>query len=452
MSTLNPPAPVGAIPTARQLAWHQLQNYAFVHFGPNTFYDQEWGHGTEDPNRFQPSKLDCEQWCRVFKSAGFTGVIITAKHHDGFCLWPSKFSTHTVAQSSWRGGKGDVVKELSLACKKFGLKFGVYCSPWDRNHPDYGTDQYNETFRNTLHELLTHYGPIFEMWFDGANGEGPNGKKQVYDWPMFHSEVRKDQPNAVMFSDSGPDIRWVGNEAGYSAPTSWSTINRERYVPGTPHYQELTEGTQGGTDWVPAECDVSIRPGWFWRASEDSKVKTVDELMKIWFGSVGQNGNLLLNVPPNSDGLISDVDANRLQEWRKALDQLFASDLAKGATATASNIRGASATYTATNVLDRKPESYWATDDGVHVGTLDLKLKSSSKVSIVWLREHIQLGQRVTGWHLSAKVAGKWKVVAKGTTIGNNRILRFDPVEAQEFALTIDGSLGPICLDRVSLY
>ena len=256
------------IPDPRHLEWHKMETYAFVHFGPNTFSGNEWGNGKEKPETFNPTKLDCNQWVQTFKKAGMKGVIITAKHHDGFCLWPSKLSTHTVMQSPF---KRDILKELSIACKKEGIKMGVYLSPWDRNHPTYGTDGYNDTFDGMLHEVLSNYGPIFEVWFDGANGEGPNGKRQVYDWKRYIATVRKLQPNAVIFSDAGPDVRWVGNENGVAPETSWSTINRDRYVPGISLYKELSEGTENGANWVPSECDVSIRPGWFWRKSEDAK-------------------------------------------------------------------------------------------------------------------------------------------------------------------------------------
>jgi alpha-L-fucosidase len=271
-------------PSLRQLAWHKLETYGFVHFGPNTFSGQEWGNGKENPNVFNPAQLDCNQWVSAFKAAGMKGIILTAKHHDGFCLWPSKFSQHTVSQSPF---KRDVLKELAEACKKQGLKLGVYLSPWDRNHPTYGTAAYNDTFVGMLDEVLTQYGPIFEVWFDGANGEGPNGKRQVYDWKRYIDTVRKHQPNAVIFSDAGPDIRWVGNEQGVAPDTCYATLNRDRYTPGTSLYKELGEGVANGTHWVPAECDVSIRPGWFWRATENGRVKTGAQLEDLYYQSVG---------------------------------------------------------------------------------------------------------------------------------------------------------------------
>ncbi|MFH1943331.1 MAG: alpha-L-fucosidase, partial [bacterium] len=264
LSTTSPPHPYGPIPSPCQLTWHELEYCAFIHFNMNTFTDREWGDGTEDPEQFKPTELDCRQWARVCKEAGMKGIILTAKHHDGFCLWPSKFTEHTVKNSPWREGKGDVLRELSEACREFGLKFGVYLSPWDRREPSYGdSPRYNQHFKNQLTEVLTQYGDIFEVWFDGACGEGPNGKRQVYDWPGFIDVVRKHQPGAVIFSDGGPDVRWVGNENGFANPTNWSLLRRDEVYPGYPDYHELTSGHADGTHWVPAECDVSIRPSWY---------------------------------------------------------------------------------------------------------------------------------------------------------------------------------------------
>jgi alpha-L-fucosidase len=402
-------------PSPRQLAWHQLETYAFVHFGPNTFTGEEWGHGNEDPGVFNPTKLDCQQWAKTFKAGGMKGVIITAKHHDGFALWPSKFSTHTVAQSKWRDGKGDVLRELSQACRAEGLKFGVYLSPWDRNHPSYGTPEYNQVFASMLKEVLTGYGLVFEVWFDGANGEGPNGKKQVYDWPLFVKTVRECQPNAVIFSDGGPDIRWVGNEQGYAGETNWATLE-EGIEPGTSRSGELTEGHIDGSLWLPAECDVSIRPGWFWRASEDSKVKTVDQLMDIYYGSVGRGGSLLLNVPPNSDGLISDVDARRLVEFREARERAFARPV------NAKQVQHA------------------------------LLFEHPSPIGMVVLREQIEHGQRIRRFHVEAETPSGWKEVARGTTIGPKRILRFEPIEATGLRLVIEAAKAEPLIKEIAAY
>lgn len=379
-----------------------METYAFVHFGPNTFSGNEWGNGKENPNTFNPTKLDCNQWVKVFKKAGMKGVIITAKHHDGFCLWPSKYSTHTVAQSPF---KRDVLKELAAACKKEGLKMGVYLSPWDRNHPTYGTDQYNDTFDGMLHEVLSNYGPIFEVWFDGANGEGPNGKRQVYDWARYIATVRKLQPNAVIFSDAGPDVRWVGNESGVASETNWATINRDRYVPGTSLYKELGEGTENGTHWVPAECDVSIRPGWFWRKSENDKVKSGAQLEDLYYNSVGRNGSFLLNVPADTRGLISDPDIKALNDFHDRITKTFQ-----------------------LNQIVRGDDSE---------GSFPYHIYQSATFDVIELGEDITKGQNVAEFSVEAEVNGKWIAIASGTTIGHKRLIRCAPTTATNVAVKI---------------
>jgi len=332
--------PYGALPSKAQQNWQEMEYYMFIHFGPNTFTDREWGHGDEDPQIFNPTQLDARQWARTAKLAGMKAIIITAKHHDGFCLWPSKYSTHTVRESKWKDGKGDVLRELSAACKEYGLKFGVYLSPWDRNHPAYGTPEYNQVFSNTLNEVLSGYGPVFEQWFDGANGEGPNGRKQVYDWPLFHSVVYRNQPNAIIFSDVGPGCRWVGNENGFAGATNWSTLNVKGFEPGknAPATTILNRGDEDGEQWVPAESDVSIRPGWFYSAATDDKVKSLAQLLEIYYASVGRNSNLLLNVPVDRRGLIHANDSTRLMEFRRLLNETFKTNLARNAKVTVTNI------------------------------------------------------------------------------------------------------------------
>ncbi len=444
LSPASPP-PLEPVPSPRQVAWHKLERYCFVHFGPNTFTGREWGQGTERPEIFDPKKLDCRQWVRTFKRAGFTEVIITAKHHDGFCLWPSKFSTHTIAQSKFRDGKGDILKDLSKACKAEGLKMGVYLSPWDRNHPTYGTPQYNEVFKSMLHEVLTHYGTISEVWFDGANGEGPNGKRQVYDWPAFVKVVRDCQPTAVIFSDGGPDIRWVGNEAGYAGETNWATLFRDKFYPGTPNSGPLTEGQEGGTDWVPAECDVSIRPGWFWRESENSKVKTVAQLLDIYYGSVGRGGTMLLNVPPNSDGLISDEDVTRLNEFNKALEADL-SKLLRPNEATADGFFGPG--FEAAKAIDGKDDTCWAAPASLRSGTLTLDFGDRRKFDRVMLREPISMGQRVRKFEVRVETDSGWKTVFAGTTIGNKRLLRLPTQESRRVQIAIlDARACPLISD-----
>jgi alpha-L-fucosidase len=462
------PAPFGATPTKQQLAWQDLEFYAFVHFNMNTFTDLEWGHGTETPDKFQPTALDTRQWARVAKAAGMKAIILTAKHHDGFCLWPSKQSTHTVAQSSWRDGKGDVLKELSEACKEYGLKLGLYLSPWDRNHPAYGTPEYNDVYKKTLTEILTGYGPLFEVWFDGANGEGPNGRKQVYDWPGFYGTVRQYQPDAIMFSDAA-DIRWVGNEKGYAGQTNWSTLNKARVFPGYDKPKELTVGDEGGAQWVPAECDVSIRPGWYFHAKEDEKVKSVTKLLDIYHASVGRNCNLLLNLPVDRRGLVTEQDAEALKGLRAALDAAFKTNLARaggsgsgrgaGAVkATASNVRGTDARFAAAQALDGRPETYWATDDGVTSAALEIDLGGVRRFNRVVVQEPIALGQRVKRfsvqvWDGSGENGkGSWREIASGATIGHKRILRFPAVEAARLRVSIDEALAAPLLSNVEVY
>lgn len=404
-----------------------METYAFVHFSVNTFTDREWGEGTEDPLVFAPTALDTDQWVRAFKDAGFKMVILTAKHHDGMCMWPSKQSTHTVMQS---GCKVDILGEVSRSAKKYGLKLGVYLSPWDRNHPNYGTDAYNDTFVKSLEEVLTNYGKVHEVWFDGANGEGPNGKRQVYDWPRFHETVRRLQPDACMFSDAGPDVRWVGNESGYSAETCWGMIPSNRYVPGTPYSKELTEGSETGDLYVPAECDVSIRPGWFYHASQDHKVKTVSHLVDLYFKSVGQNSNFLLNVPPDRRGLVHETDVQRLKGFGSWIKTTFERDVARGAKAISDVSRGSG--FEAKNVTDGKDGTYWAAPDDSKRGQITLTFKRRP-FDVVMLQEFVELGQRVKSFSVEARVEQSWIQVATGTTIGYKRLLRLP------YTVTADG-------------
>jgi alpha-L-fucosidase len=417
------------------LKWHDLETYAFVHFGPNTFTGKEWGEGSECPDLFQPSELDCNQWCEAFLAAGYKGVVLTCKHHDGFCLWPSRQSTHTVRESSWRQGKGDILKELAVACARAGLKLGVYVSPWDRNHPAYGTDAYNDVFVATLEEVLTGYGPVFEVWFDGANGEGPNGRRQTYDWPRFVDTVRKHQPDAVIFSDAGPDVRWVGNEQGYANETNWAPLQRDRYVPGTPLYRELGSGQENGTHWVPAECNFSIRPGWFYRTSEDDKVKSPQDLFDRFLGSVGRNGSHHVNVPPDKRGLIHDRDIASLRGFRALHSKVFGVDLAQGARTEAPE------------VLQEGWLPYCAVS-----GPITLQLQSNANVGFVSLRESIPLGQRVRAFALDAWQGNEWREVAKGSTIGARRIVNVGEVTGNAWRLRVLDSRAQAAISRISLH
>lgn len=445
------PAPFGAVPSARQLQWHKLKYYAFVHFNMNTFTNEEWGHGTETPDLFAPSQLDCRQWARIAKAAGMEGIIITAKHHDGFCLWPSNYTEHSVKNSKWRGGKGDVLKDLSAACREYGLKFGVYLSPWDRNHPAYGTPEYNDIFKNTLKEVLTQYGNVFEVWFDGANGEGPNGKKQVYDWPGFIATVRQYQPNAVIFSDAGPDIRWVGNENGYAGETNWSTLNRDKVYPGYPDYWELTPGHEDGTHWVPAEVNCSIRPGWYYHASEDNKVKSLEHLVDIYYSSVGRNGNWLLNLPVDRRGLVHEQDEKRLMELKAYVDQA-SHNLAGGKKITSSSVFSNTPTFAAGNALDGNRATYWAAADGAKQATLDIDLSKPTTLNRLLIEEYIALGQRVKKFSLAVWQQGQYKTIASGTTIGNRRMLRFQRVTTDKLRITIEEAKASPLISNIEVY
>lgn len=453
-NTVTPPAPYGALPSDAQVEWQKMEYNMFVHFGPNTFTSAEWGDGTESADIFAPEALDCRQWAATAKAAGMKGIIITAKHHDGFCLWPNPVSQHTVAQSSWRNGKGDVLKELSEACKEYGLEFGIYISPWDRNDPHYGSDAYNDVFVKTLEHALGSYGEVFEQWFDGACGEGPNGKKQTYDWPLFYSTVYKMQPDAIIFSNVGPGCRWVGNEYGSAGRTCWGTMNVGELTPSSPADCDiLNEGEADGEKWVAAETDVSIRPGWFWRESENEKVKTVQELLKIYYESVGRNSLLLLNVPADKRGLLHEVDSVRLMELRAAIDEIFAVNLAEGGVAEAEDVRGNSGKYAAANILDADYDTYWATDDDVVTASFTVTLPEPRQFNRVQIQEYIPLGQRVAAFSIEALGEdGQWKTIANETTIGYKRIVHTAVTVATAVRVNIEESLACPVINGFALY
>lgn len=450
----DPPKPYGVLPSEAQMEWQKMEYYMFIHFGPNTFTDVEWGDGKEDPKVFNPTDVDCRQWAATAKAAGMKAIILTAKHHDGFCLWPSKYSTHTVRESLWKDGKGDLLKELSDACKEYGLKFGVYLSPWDQNHPAYGTPEYNQIFVNTLDEVLSNYGPIFEQWFDGANGETEDGKKQVYDWKMFHDAVYKNQPQAIIFSDVGPGCRWMGNERGVAGETNWSRLNIEGFGPGkaSPPTDTLNIGNVHGEAWIPAETDVSIRPGWFFSPSTNDRVKSVDQLMDIYYTSVGRNSNLLLNVPPDRRGRIHANDSTRLMEFHREVESIFNNDLSKGAKITASKTRANSSKYEADNLLDDNYDSYWTTNDNDLTASIELDLGQAKSFNRLMLQEYIPLGQRVAKFNVEYLNGDKWEEVAQATTVGYKRILRFPTVTAQKVRINIQGSLACPILSKVGLF
>jgi alpha-L-fucosidase len=409
-------------PSPSQLAWQRDELALFLHFGVNTFTDREWGDGHEDPSIFSPLALDARQWARAARNAGARALILTAKHHDGFCLWPTRTTGHSVAASPWRSGQGDVVREFVDACHAEGLKAGLYLSPWDRNNPAYGdSPKYNDLYCDQLSELLTRYGPIAEVWFDGANGEGPNGKRQTYDWPRFFRLVRQLQPNAVMFSDAGPDVRWCGNENGTAGDPNWSTMNPDAVTaPGAdgPGVTDaLQHGDRAGTVWRPAEVDVSIRPGWFYHPAEDDRVRTVDNLENLYFSSVGRNGKLLLNVPPTRDGLLHSTDVARLALFRTRLTSLFERDLARDAPRTFSVIAPGRA-------------------------ELVLDLGRAVTIGIARLEENITGGQSVARYTLYGAADHDWQALSHGSTVGYAKLDRFEPVTVQRVRLAIEDAAG----------
>jgi alpha-L-fucosidase len=447
-----PPAPVGALPSEAQIAWHEREFYGFIHFTTNTFTDKEWGFGDESPDTFNPTALDTGQWARVARDAGMSGLILTAKHHDGFCLWPSAHTTHSVKSSTWRGGKGDVVGDFARSCRAAGLDVGVYLSPWDRNHAEYGTPVYVEYYRAQLTELIGTYGPFFEIWHDGANGgDGYYGGKResrtidktsYYGWPETWAMIERLLPNAIVFSDVGPGCRWVGNERGFSSETSWQSISPGGQMPGM-EFTGLDAGDPDGTHWIGVEADVSIRPGWFYHASEDDRVKTPEQLLEIWYGSVGRGANLLLNIPPDRRGLIHENDVASLTEFRRILDQTFARDLTHGAYIGSEHVRAADDTrYEPANLLDDHAETYWATPDGVTSAAATLTLPESRTIDVVALREHIRLGQRIESFAVDYWNGADWVEFAKGTTIGPRRIIRTERVTTERLRVRIEACRG----------
>lgn len=449
----RPPAPFGPCPTEAQLRWQRMEMNMFCHFGPNTFSGKEWGAGNESAYLFNPSQLDCRQWVAVAKAGGFGGIILTAKHHDGFCLWPNPTSRHTVRESSWRGGEGDVLLELSQACRQGGVKMGLYISPWDRSAPTYGTPLYNQTFNRTLEHALTRYGEIFEQWFDGANGEGPHGKKQEYDWTQFHHTVARLQPQALIFSDVGPGCHWIGNEEGVNGETCWSRLSTDGYQPGpfAPALEVLNQGERDGKYYIPAEVDVSIRHGWFHHTNEHPK--TLQQLLGIYYTSVGRNAVLLLNVPPDRRGLIDSEDSVRVVEFRRALDDIFGNDLARQAYVYASNVRGEGMkAYRAANVVDTHYHKYWAVDNWCLQPTLTLSFAKAVTFNRVMLQEYIPLGQRVENFEVQVLVGGKWQTIATPTTIGYKRILLTDTYTTKGVRIRFTGCRACPVINRVGLF
>lgn len=458
------PAPLLPLPEQKQVDWQRMETYAFIHFGLNSFCDREWGYGDTDPKMFNPKRLDCEQWVKTLIAAGMKGVILTAKHHDGFCLWPFEGNDYNVSKSPWRNGKGNVVKELSEACKKHGLKFAVYLSPWDRSRADYGSPSYVDYFHSQLRDLLTNYGPVFEVWFDGANGgDGYYGgardkrtidRKNYYNYPRIYQILDSLQPQAVVFSDGGPGCRWVGNEKGFAGETNWAFIPKNTVYPGYPNYPELQFGYPDGDQWTAAECDVSIRPGWFYHPEEDDKVKSPEQLADLYYRSVGHNATLLLNFPVDRNGLINPIDSANAVNFHKLIQRELGNNLVAGMKPKVSNERGGQ--FKAQALTDGSWDTYWATSDGVTSADITFTFKKAQKMNRIMLQEYIPLGQRVKKFAVEwLDKNGTWKAVEQGeetTTIGYKRLLRFLTVETKGLRVRILDSRGPICMNNMGVY
>lgn len=457
------PAPVMPIPTEHQVRWQQMETYAFVHFGLNTFNDREWGYGDSKLETFNPTKLDCEQWAQTFVKAGLKGVIITAKHHDGFCLWPTNYTDYSIRNTPYKDGKGDVVGELAAACKKYGLKFGVYLSPWDRHQAFYGTPFYVDYFYHQLRELFTRYGNIFEIWFDGANGgDGWYGgaketstinRRTYYQYDRAYQLIDELQPQCIVFSDGGPGCRWVGNEQGYAHATNWSFLRRGDVFPGYKKHHELQQGHADGNQWVPAECDVSIRPGWFYHESQDSLVKSVDHLTDLYYRSVGHNANFLINFPVNKEGRIHPTDSARIVAMHQRVTTELADNLLRGARIKASDERGRR--FGVKALTDNRFDTYWATHDSVRSATLSIRFPRATRLNRMLLQEYIPLGQRVKSFTVEYLSGKQWlpiRLNEETTTIGYKRLLRFKPITTRQLRIRFNDARGCLCISEIGAY
>lgn len=459
----SPPKPYGPIPSAAQLQWQETEMYCIVHFGMNTYTDKEWGYGDENPDLINLKQFNAYQIVAAAKAGGFKGIVVVAKHHDGFCLWPTKTTEHNISHSPYKNGKGDIVQEYREACDKLHMKMGIYCSPWDRNSTLYGKPQYvTDVFRKQLQELYTHYGPLFITWFDGANGGdgyygGAKEKRVIdrstyYGWPETWGIVRKLQPNAAIFGDVGPDVRWVGNENGEAGATSWETYTPHApdsgKMPGNGYVKDYegTEGHRDGKYWMPAECDVPLRPGWFYHQSQDDKVKSIKTLFNIYYKSVGRGACLDLGLSPNQNGELYKTDVDSLKKFGAALQKTFAVNLAKGASLKASNVRGGNLVkFGPRNLFDDSKYSYWANDNNVATPVLIIDMHQAKTFNVIRLRENIKLGQRIEGVGVDAWQDGHWKEIATATSIGANRLIRLpNDITARKVRLRITKS--PVCI------
>jgi alpha-L-fucosidase len=456
------PKPYGPLPNAMQLKWHEMEMYCLVHFGVNTYLDHEWGYGDEDPMLINPVKFDAKQIVSAAMGGGFKGVIIVAKHHDGLCFWPTKTTPHSIRHSPFKNGKWDMVKDYREACDQLGMQMGIYCSPWDRNNPQYGKPDYLQLYQAQLKELYANYGPYFMIWHDGANGgDGYYGgaketrkidRTTYYDWDNTWAIARKMQPGAVIFGDVGPDVRWIGNENGLAGETCWATYTPhapdagKKPANGYAKTKEATQGTRNGDFWMPAECDVPLRPGWFYHASQNSRVRTPAQLLDIYYASVGRGADLDLGLAPNPDGLLDSTDVRSLKIFGNILKETFAVNLAQGARLKASNIRGNNTIkFGPMHLLDGDRYSYWATDDEVKQPELTVDLRSQKKFNVIRLRENIKLGQRIGAIAVDAYIAGVWKEIATATSIGPNRLIRL-PHDMVTSKVRLRITSSPVCI------
>ncbi len=460
---IKAPEPILPIPEQKQIDWQKMETYAFIHFGLNTFNDKEWGYGDSDPETFNPVKLDCEQWVKTLVAAGMKGVILTSKHHDGFCLWPTEQTEYSIRNSPYKKGQGDILRDLSDACKKYGIKLGLYLSPWDRNNGAYGTPEYVELYHKQLREIMTRYGDLFEIWFDGANGgDGYYGgakearkidRTHYYNFPKIFEMIGELQPNAIIFTDGGPGARWVGNESGFAGATNWSFLRRGVVHPAYPKYRELQYGHADGNQWVAAECDVSIRPGWFYHSSQDNQVKTVDQLTDLYYRSVGHNATLLLNFPVDRDGLIHPIDSANAVNFHKNIQKQFANNLLKGMVAEVTDSRGG--IYGSESMTDGDYDTYWATKDGIVSASATFRFKKETEVNRMLIQEYIPLGQRVKSFVVEYNDGTQWLPVQMNeetTTVGYKRLLRFKTVKTDAVRIRFIDSRACLTINNVEAY
>jgi alpha-L-fucosidase len=464
------PVPFGATPSMPQLSWHEMEMYGLIHFGLNTFQNKEWGYGDADPNLFNPAQFDAEQIVLAAKAGGLKGLIIVAKHHDGFALWPTATTDYNISRSSWRDGKGDVVRSLQQACAKHGLRLGIYCSPWDRNNKDYGTPAYLKTYREQLRELYSNYGELFVSWHDGANGGdgyygGAREKRMIdrttyYDWWTTWEMTRRMQPGAVIFSDIGPDVRWVGNEKGFAAETSWATFapvapdGVGRAAPGYSRDADAPGGHASAKTWIPAECDVPLRKGWFYHADQDNTVKTATQLYDLYLMSVGRGADLDIGLAPDTRGLLHERDVSVLREFGELLRRTFSNNLARGARLHASNVRGQDDRVAGVlRLIDDDRYSHWATDDGVTTAELTAEFEKPTTFRVIRLREDIKLGQRIEAFAVDSWSGSAWNEIAQATSVGANRLIRLSAnVTSTRVRLRITRSRASIVLGDFGLF